>query len=306
MEKVLRDQNYDFSAPPAYARFSAGSNKVKVVAYESGKIVVQGKETREFVEFTLEPCVTKKAILGYESVHQPELLLPRIGVDESGKGDFFGPMCVAAVYVNSAVLECWKTLDVKDSKHIGSDRRISEIAKQIKETKGCVWTVVPIGNAAYNRLYKSMRSVNRILAWGHARVIENLMLKSYQMDPKPVRAISDQFAQDKATVARALMQEGRNIELIQRHKAESDAAVAAASILARDEFVKRLGSLSKTIGYDLPKGASPAVDKIAQQIFKERGEPALADICKAHFRNWYRAQGLAEPPKKEWRKKSKE
>src|SRR5207248_2100095 len=92
----------------------------------------------------------------------------------------------------------------------------------IRETPGCVWTVVPIGNEAYNRLYEKMRSVNTLLAWGHARVIENLMGQKHRMVPPPVRAISDQFASNKQTVASALMSLGRQIELVQRHKAESD------------------------------------------------------------------------------------
>src|SRR4029079_15419369 len=113
------------------------------------------------------------------------------------------------------------------------------------DTPGCVTSVVPIGNEAYNRLYRTMRSVNTLLAWGHARVIENLMGQRHRMNPPPVRAISDQFASSKDTVAKALMSLGREIELIQRHRAEEDMAVAAASILARNEFVTRLGTMEK-------------------------------------------------------------
>src|SRR5205823_9268293 len=125
------------------------------------------------------------------------------------------------------------------------DKRIGELADIIRKTPGCVWTAVPIGNEAYNRLYQKMRSVNTLLAWGHARVIENLMGQKHRMNPPPVRAISDQFAANKETVAKALMTLGREIELIQRHKAEADLAVAAASILARHEFVSRLAALGK-------------------------------------------------------------
>src|SRR5208283_5130472 len=175
--------------------------------------------------------------LGYETILNPDLLLPRIGVDESGKGDFFGPLSIAGVYVNEKVIAAWKDLGVRDSKNISSDKKISELAEKIRTTPGCVTDSVVIGNEAYNRLYAKMRSVNTLLAWGHARVIENLMLQRHRMVPPPIRAISDQFASNKETVAKALMTLGREVELVQRHKAESDAAEAAASILARHEFV---------------------------------------------------------------------
>jgi ribonuclease HIII len=284
-----------------YARFAGEGEKVNVVFYESGKLVVQGKGTQEFVEFVLEPEILKQARLGYEAVLDPDLLLPRLGVDESGKGDFFGPLCVAGAYVNEAVVTAWQDAGIRDSKNISSDRKIAELAKLIRETPGCVTTVVPIGNEAYNRLYAKMRSVNAILAWGHARVIENLMGLRYQMKPPPVRAISDQFAASKNTVAKALMSLGREIELVQRHKAEADLAVAAASILARHEFVTRLAKLETEVGLRLPKGASSAVDQAAKEFIAKHGAANLAKVAKTHFRTAYRAQGLPEPPRKEWR-----
>ena len=173
-----------------------------MVFYESGKLVVQGKGTGEFIEFVLEPEILKEARLGYETVLNPDLLLPRLGVDESGKGDFFGPLCIAGAYVNGAVLDAWKDSGIRDSKTISSDNRIRELAELIRNTPGCVTTVVPIGNEAYNRLYAKFKSVNTLLAWGHARVIENLMGQRHRMSPPPVRAISDQFASSKDTVAR--------------------------------------------------------------------------------------------------------
>src|SRR6185437_2052456 len=146
-----------------------------------------------------------------------------------------------------------------------SDKRIKDLAKLIRETPGCVTSVVPIGNEAYNRLYLKMRSVNTLLAWGHARVIENLMGQKHRMNPPPVRAISDQFASNKSTVASALMSLGRSIELVQKHRAEEDLAVAAASILARHEFVTRLAAMEKQFAMKFPKGASAAVDAAAKE-----------------------------------------
>jgi ribonuclease HIII len=298
----LAAHGYQFRDVP-YAQFAAEKEKTNLVYYESGKLVVQGKGTQEFVEFVLEPEILKEARLGYEAVLNPDLLLPRLGVDESGKGDFFGPLCVAGVYVNEAVVRSWKDSGIRDSKNISGDKRIKELAELIRRTTGCVSTVVPIGNEAYNRMFAKMLSVNQILAWGHARVIENLMGLKYQMNPAPVRAISDQFAANKETVARALMSLGRSIELVQKHRAEEDLAVAAASILARHEFVTRLGALGKPYGMKFPKGASAAVDAAAKEFISKHGVEALAKVAKMHFRTALRAQGLPEPPRVKWRKR---
>jgi ribonuclease HIII len=302
LQAALVARNWQPRTVP-YARFAFESDKTNIVFYESGKLVVQGKGTQEFVEFVLEPEILQQAKLGYETILNPDLLLPRIGVDESGKGDFFGPLCIAGVYVNESVIGAWKDAGIRDSKNISSDKKISDLAKLIRETPGCVVDSVVVGNEAYNRLYAKMKSVNTLLAWGHARVIENLMGKRYQMNPPPVKAISDQFAASKSVIEKALMTQGKEIQLVQRHKAEEDVAVAAASILARDAFVKGLAKLEKDFSMKLPKGASAAVDAAAKQFVTERGASELAKISKLHFRTALRAQGLPEPPKTEWRKK---
>jgi ribonuclease HIII len=301
LKRILGTRNYQFRPLP-YARFAAEKEKTNVVFYESGKLVVQGKGTQDFVEFVLEPEVLKQARLGYETVLNPEILLPRLGIDESGKGDFFGPLCVAGVYMNESMLKPWKEAGVRDSKNVSSDKRIQELAEIIRKTPGCVTTVVPIGNEAYNRLFVKMKTVNALLAWGHARVIENLMALQYQMKPPPVRAISDQFAATGETVKKALMSLGRSIDLIQRHRAEEDLVVAAASILARNEFVTRLAKMEKQYGMALPKGASTFVDEAAKEFLAKHGVENLPKVAKMHFRTALRAQGLPEPPKVKWRR----
>ena len=302
LQAALVARNWQPRTVP-YARFAFESDKTNLVFYESGKLVVQGKGTQEFVEFVLEPEILKQAKLGYETVLNPDLLLPRFGVDESGKGDFFGPLCIAGVYVNEVVINAWKDLGVRDSKNISSDKKISELAKKIRTTPGCVVDTVVVGNEAYNRLYEKMKSVNTLLAWGHARVIENLMGKRYQMNPPPVKAISDQFAASKNVIEKALMAQGKEIQLVQRHKAEEDIAVAAASILARDEFVKGIAKLEQQFGMKFPKGAGDLVDKAAKEFVETRGAGELQKVSKLHFRTALRAQGLPEPPKTEWRKR---
>ncbi len=141
LDAALRARNWKPRTVP-YARFAFESDKTNIVFYESGKLVVQGKGTQEFIEFVLEPEILKQARLGYETVLNPELLLPRIGVDESGKGDFFGPLCIAGVYINESVVKAWQDAGIRDSKNISSDKKIAELAEKIRKTPGCVVNTV--------------------------------------------------------------------------------------------------------------------------------------------------------------------
>src|SRR5579862_2588118 len=254
MKRDLEARGFVFRDLP-YTHFAAEhrEEKVNVAVYTSGKVVIQGKGTTDFIQFYLEPVLLGEARLGYEHILDPTMLETRIGVYESGKGDFFGPLVIAGVFLNEASARAMMEAGVKDSKLIKSDARIAEVAKQIRATPGCVADVVAIGNEKYNELHHRMRNVNDLLGWGHARVIENLLGRVDS--PK---AISDQFG-NKKIIERALMERGRKIQLVQRHKAESDLAVAAASIIARNEFVMRLKKLGKEYGVELPKGASTAV-----------------------------------------------
>jgi ribonuclease HIII len=185
---------------------------------------------------------------------------------------------IAGAFLNEAAARNMMEIGVKDSKLIKSDARIAEVAKQIRATPGCVTDVVAIGPEKYNELHARMRNVNDILGWGHARVIENLLARVDS--PK---AISDQFG-NKRIIEKALMERGRKIQLVQRHKAESDLAVAAASIIARDGFVLRLRTLSKEYGVVLPKGASTAVQEAGFQLVAKHGSDVLGKVAKTHFR----------------------
>ena len=295
---------YDLKEVP-YARISGAKKDLNVTLYLSGKLVVQGKGTRDFIEFVLEPEILGAATLGYESTLDPSLLDARIGVDESGKGDFFGPLCVAAVYVNKSVLNAWKTVGIRDSKSVGSDAQIAHLNRAIRETPGCQVSVIAIGNEAYNRLHVRHGSVNTVLAWGHARAIENLLERGPLLNPPPVRAISDQFASSKTTVERALMTLGKGVELVQRHRAEEDMAVAAASIVARNEYLQRMKNLEKEFSMPLPRGASAAVEEAARKLVERHGSEVLPRVCKMHFRTRYRVLGEPEPPQNPWKKPTK-
>jgi ribonuclease HIII len=274
----LEEKGYSFRTVP-HAHFGAASDveKVNVAMYRSGKLVIQGKGTTDFVQFYLEPCLLGEARLGYEHILDPTMLAERIGVDESGKGDYFGPLVVAGVYLDQAAAEKMIEIGVRDSKRISSDKRIDTLAREIR--KASRWNVVPIGPAAYNRLHARMRNTNEILGWGHARVIENLL----ELQPDCPRAVADQFGNQRI-IERALMGRGKKIKLEQRHRAESDLAVAAASILARDEFVRRLRKLGTEFNVELPKGASAAVEQAAVELVRQHGPASLEKVAKTHFR----------------------
>ena len=201
--------------------------------------------------------------------------LERIGIDESGKGDYFGPLVIAAVFVDATTQAELTLMNVRDSKKI-SDGRILEMSPDIRMI--CPHSIIAIGPQRYNELYGKIRNLNHLLAWGHAKALETLLEKV-----SCGRAIADQFG-DKRLILNALQEKGRTIVLEQRHKAESDIAVAAASILARAEFLFRLKRLSDEIGTTLPKGASPAVKLAGRMIVKKYGEERLGSVAKLHFR----------------------
>ena len=200
----------------------------------------------------------------------------RIGTDESGKGDYFGPLVVGGVYVGSKADEDFlRKIGVRDSKKV-SDRRATALAAEI--AKALPYTRVAIGPARYNELYASMGNLNLILAWAHARAIENLVAKH----PAAV-AVTDKFGDD-AYVANALMKGGRELELVQKVRAEEDVVVAAASLVARAEFLRRLAVLSEKAGLPLPKGASAGVEEAARALVRRRGKDSLTEYAKVHFK----------------------
>ncbi len=199
----------------------------------------------------------------------------RIGIDESGKGDYFGPLVIAAVFVTPASEQDLALIQVRDSKKI-SDGRILEMAPDIRLV--CPHSVVAIGPQRYNELYAKIKNLNRLLAWGHARALENLL---QQVDCD--LAIADQFG-DERLILNALQEKGKHIRLVQRTKAESDMAVAAASILARAEFLLRLQRLSQELNTTLPKGASPAVELAGRMVVKKYGRDRLGTVAKLHFK----------------------
>ena len=267
-----------------YAYWKAEKDKTNIVAYNSGKLTVQGKGTEEFVLFVLEPEILKTSGFGYEdkiTEVSDEAFFPHGGVDESGKGDFFGPLVIAGVFVDEETEPILRKLGVKDSKIIKNPKQIKAVAFKIRQTVGSKFSVVAIGPATYNRLYGDFNNLNKLLAWGHAKVIENLLEKV----PECKDVLSDKFAAEHL-IKNALQQRGRNIKLRQKTKAESDIAVAAASILARDRFLWAMEKLSEDAGVELPKGASAKTSQIGEKIAREQGVDALENFAKLHFKTF--------------------
>jgi ribonuclease HIII len=279
LRRVLEDQSYDFETKP-HALFAARKGKLNVTVYQKGpKVLVQGKGTEDFVRFTLEPEVLGEARLGYEEILEPERFAPHFGIDESGKGDFFGPLVVAGVFTDATIARHLIDAGVMDSKRVTSAARIRQLAAAIRATPGCLTEVVAIGPQRYNEMHASFGNLNRLLAWGHARVIENLALAR----PDCPRALSDQFARPEI-LQRALREKGLTITLEQRTRGESDTAVAAASILARERFIDWIDLTSKTCGIHLPLGASTAVVEAGRELVVRHGLEALGKTAKLHFR----------------------
>ena len=279
LREVLEERGYEFEEKP-HTLYAAKKGKLNVAVYAKGpKVLIQGKETEDFITFLLEPEILGEARLGYEEELDPEMFAPHFGIDESGKGDYFGPLVIAGAYTDAAVARALKAAGVMDSKRISSARRIRELAAKIREVPGIATSVVAIGPERYNQMFGSFGNLNRLLAWGHAKVIENLAAQR----PQCPRALSDQFARPEV-LARALKQQGVDIQLDQRTKGESDIAVAAASILARERFIDWIDKTSAAGGITLPLGASAAVIDAAKEIVSRHGADALSKVAKLHFK----------------------
>ena len=277
-----------------YTALALKGRHLTINLYTSGKLVVQGKEAQEFVLFTLEPLVLQAATLGYEEVLDPKMYSPHMGSDESGKGDIFGPLITVAAFVDETTSKQLADLGIRDSKTIsdGNIQKLAAEARKILGRQNCAFVL--LRPPTYNKLYAKMPNVNRLLAWCHARAIEDLATQR----PDCTRAVVDQFAKTEATIKRALMPKGRALEVEQMHKAERDIAVATASVLARDVFVMEMRKLSEEAGLELPKGAGPKVPTTLGTLIKKLGPDCLPRFAKCHFKTVAEAlaaQGYAQP-----------
>lgn len=280
-----------------YSLYSIEGEKFNATLYEKEKhgkrkLCVQGSGAQDFVEFQLEPSGIVPVSLGYEKVLSPELFSAHAGSDESGKGDFFGPLVVCCAYTDERLSDEMIKLGVKDCKQM-TDKAVLAVGAQLRQLLGPTgYAVVKLGPAAYNRLYAKIKNINRMLAWAHGTAIEELLEK--QQGCK--RVVVDQFAPTETTILRALKERGKKAKVEQRHKAESDIAVAAASVIAREIFIREILRMSEEIfgvaaeaqdgksADKVPMGSSdPRVRELAEKMVAAHGPTWLMNHCKAHF-----------------------
>lgn len=265
-------------------QFSILINKKKCLIriYESKKSgvrcdlsQVRDEENLRIIEDLLQTGSVKakyKDSMNTGKTDEPETAI--IGTDESGKGDYFGPLVIAGVYADAEMKKRLKEIGAADSKTL-SDTRIHKLAEEI--IKICQYSVVTVGNRRYNQMYDEIKNLNKLLAWGHARVIENL-LEMVECN----YVLSDQFGSPEL-IKNALLSKGRKVNLEQRPRAEENIVVAAASILARDEYVKAMNKLSEEYGKEFPKGGSAMVLEAAREFVECRGKEEMVNVAKLHF-----------------------
>jgi ribonuclease HIII len=273
-------------------KLSGSGGDARAILYHSGKLVVSG-HAPAFDEVTasveqLGKRMPSKAPASRKSEPPsaaPPETQPHIGTDEAGKGDFFGPMVTAGVYVDGRTAQILRTLGVRDSKTV-SDRELRGLATKIRQVvEEGQRAVLVLAPKRYNELYRQMRSegknLNTMLAWTHTRVIEDLIKSGL----RPEFILSDQFG-DKRYIESRLLADTRlsGIPILQMHRAEADVGVAAASILARDGFLRWLDQAAKTVGVTLPKGASPKVIETARLLVRRNGADSLKDFAKVSFK----------------------
>jgi ribonuclease HIII len=272
LQNDLVDQGFTLTNAP-HAFFSAKKSGLSCNLYLSGKLTVQGKGKDEFISFYLEPEILKS--LSYSHPHLDHDPCSRIGLDEAGKGDFFGPLCIAGVFASENSIEKLLKLGVKDSKKL-SDESIIKISKKVKES--FPHKVLYLFPETYNRLYGKFHNLNRMLGWAHMTVLEEL-----SADNQCKKAILDQFATPELMLS-LLRQKKLDVELIQRVRGEEDPVVAAASILARAAFLEGLEKLGKEVELLLPKGASSLVIQAGKEAVQKKGPDILPKIAKTHFK----------------------
>ncbi|MFI5236973.1 MAG: ribonuclease HIII [Ignavibacteriales bacterium] len=281
--QILAKQNYLFSEPVKneysyQVSVNEGKERIKLNVFfgkKGNKIVLQGNKELDLYKKVSDSIFGEKFIPDEMPETEPDY--PYIGTDESGKGDYFGPLVIAGVYVTQENGKYLKTLGIRDSKEL-SDQQINQFALAIKKSSEIIYDVVLISPEKYNQLYEKMNNLNRMMGWAHARVIENLLNKC-----DAGKAISDKFGNEKLIID-ALQQKGRLIELTQVTKAERFTAVAAASILAREAVIKWFTIQRKKYKMKIPKGSSSEVEKVAKSLLDDYGGEIMSKLAKLHFK----------------------
>ena len=280
--QILKDSGYETTHPRKggycfESVISRNSEKVKLLVYygkKGLKSVLQGNQDSGFYS-EIKQLLFNELPLQEQDFREPEQY---IGTDESGKGDFFGPLVIAGVFVDAGRKKELDRIGVRDSKLVAHSS-IKKLSNSIKKISGreC-FNIVVINPPRYNELYEKFGNLNKLLAWGHARVLENILAEK-----DASIAISDKFGSEKLII-NALQEKGKHLDLNQFHKAEKYTAVAAASILARDRFNDWFEKIKLDLDIDLPKGASAKVTEVARLIKNKEGYEYLSQFTKLHFK----------------------
>lgn len=284
--KICAENSAFEATQTAYTHFSykSKSQGVTIAAYTSGKVVISGKGTEDFVVNTLEPQVTGIVRLGYDEVHNPEWFEHHAGLDESGKGDLFGPVVSACVIAEKSAVEKWLAAGVKDSKQISSDKKILELEKIIRATPGVIVKTAFARIEKYNTLYTKFGNLNTLLGHLHFLALKEALAQAEENgNALPAWGLLDQFSKSPI-VQRNLARNGIDFDLRMRTKAESDPVVAAASIVARAVYIRELEKISEVAGTRLPKGSGAEAKKAATEIFRKFGAARFGEFVKLHFK----------------------
>ena len=212
---------------------------------------------------------------------------PHIGIDESGKGDFFGPLVICAIFIKSKEIEKQlKYIGVKDSKKIHNHNTIKNLSILIKKYIGIESIkIIKINPIKYNELYKKIKNLNNILAWGHRTALDKLQTSLLTLDIHCNLAISDRFSKQGIMPTNDYLKKFGKTKIIQTTKAEeSYIAVAGASIIAKANFDQEILLLSQKHNIKLTKGSCNNTLQLTSEIIKKYGEKKLTSIAKIHFK----------------------
>lgn len=266
-----KEYNYEFVVEQA-------REKIKIQVYfgkKGVKTILQGDTTSGLYQ-SLNSLIADEPKLSFR---ETELKEPEeyIGTDECGKGDFFGPLVVAAVHVDNKTKKLLSQIGVRDSKDLG-DPQIKILAGKIKTVIEGNFQIVQINPAKYNELYNKFLNLNKLLNWAHSKAIDNLLDNT---ECKYV--ITDKFSRKELDVS--AFAKHSDVEFVLETKAEKYIGVAAASIIARDSFVKWFGDHQRS-GLSLPKGSSIETEKFAKNLLKKIGNDKLGELAKLHFKTF--------------------
>jgi len=288
IRSILKEENFDVSP---YKQIDYGlqfsvstlswSGVIRIYQNKKGIVKVDYSQLKGGRSLEIQRLIEGERISSQKTIPVVGLTLPIIGTDESGKGDYFGPLVSAAVYVDEVSAKELTICGVADSKNL-SDSRNLELSRRVAGITSGRFAIIEISPDRYNSLYeqfkKEKKTLNTLLAWGHAKAMEEVLTK---VDCKV--AIADQFADEKVILGK-LQEKGKSLQLIQMPKAEKNIAVAAASIMARARFLEKLDKLSSEFRIKLPKGASQTVIEIGKKFVDMHGRESLRKVAKLHFK----------------------